>query len=96
MKVVEDYKLVMHRPLDYRYTAAEDDGHNWEPEMEMELGLELEMEPAQEHKWVEEDSCNYLDHIEDNFDEKPMMMMMKMASLASILLWNYLLPSNFI
>lgn len=96
MKSVEDDKAVMHSPLGY--TAAENDGHNWEqePEMEPEQEQEQELEQELEHKWVEEDSCSYLVHIEDNFGEKPMMMRMVMVALASILLSNYLLPSNFI
>ena len=46
----------------------------------------MEMEREQENKRVEEDSCSYQVRIEDNSDEKPMMMMMKMATLASNLL----------
>lgn len=48
------------------------------------------MEMEREHKWVEEDSCSYQVHIEDNFDEMPMMMKMEMATLVL----NSLLPSN--
>jgi|APAra0007618257_1042622.scaffolds.fasta_scaffold00216_39 hypothetical protein len=76
----------MHNPLDYT------EGHNWKPEMEQAPEQEQEQEMEREHKWVEEDSCSYQVHIEDNFDEKPMMMKMVMTTL----LWNSLLPSNFI
>jgi hypothetical protein len=60
--------------------------------MEQAPEQEQEQEMEREHKWVEEDSCSYQVHIEDNFDEKPMMMKMVMTTL----LWNSLLPSNFI
>lgn len=81
---------MMHSPLDY--AASDNDGHKWKPEMEQEQAPEQEQEQEREYKWVEEDSCSYQVHIEDNFDEKPMMMKMEMTTL----LWNSLLPSNFI
>lgn len=65
-------------PLEYKEAAEEDEHQNWEPVMEMER--------EQENRRVEEDSCSYQVRIEDNSDEKPMMMMMKMATLASNLL----------